>query len=116
MTITIGGIIMYSSFIMLPHEANIKIGDKVKMLPNKKLEENVQLYGFELNEDINYDDYCDCELTVLEISYELIRVDFKVVMLKVETEYEDGEQAWLYYQLEVVPIEGLKGLFTVELL
>lgn len=101
---------------MLPHEVDIKIGDKVKMLPNEELEENAQLYGFGLNEDINYDDYYDCELTVLEISDELIRADFRVVMLKVKTEYEDGEQGWLYYQLEVIPIKGLKGLLEVELL
>ena len=98
---------------MSPCDTDIKVGDKVKLLPNEKLEENMQSYGFNLNKDINYDDYSDVDLEVLKVLSESIRDDLKVVIVKVSTEYEDGEQTWLYYQLEVVDV---KGQFEVELL
>ena len=104
---------MFESLIMFPHTTDIKIGDKVKLLPEWELDKNVSEYGFELNEDINYDDYRDMELEVLEVSSESVRDDLKVVTVRVATEYEDGEQTWLYYILEVVDV---KGQFEVELL
>lgn len=104
---------MYQSMIMNPEDTNLRIGDKVRILPFNEIKKNIRLYGFEECGDVDYEDLIDMDLIITEISTEKIREDLVVVSLRIVIDEKYQEKTWLYYMLEV---EAIKSKFLVELL